>query len=274
MSLNGPGVATTGRVRRRVAVLSGAAGRSGHTSRWGMATVVGHLALPGDPDALAPVVLTIGAGVPLLGLVVGGVRLALMAIAAIAGAGVVAWRGAPARRDRAFEAGLPEVLEGVARHLRAGGSLAQAIAAVEPEEPPELVEEWRRVVRDMPAKGAVAALDHWAGRGRPSVRLAAAALALAAETGGSPARAVDGVAATLRSRLALADEVRALASQARASAAVIVVAPLAFGALAGATDDRTARFFASPAGTVVLVAGVVLDLVGAAWMARLCRRAS
>lgn len=271
--MSAPVVTTAGRIRRRVAVLSGATGGSGPASSLG-AAVVARLALPGDPDALARLVLTVGAGIPLLGFLAGGVRLGLISAAAVAGAGVVAWRGAPARRDRAFEAALPDVLEGVARHLRTGGSLAQAIAAAEPDDPPELVDEWRSVVRAIPTKGAVAALDNWAGCGRPSVRLAAAALALAAETGGSPARAVDGVAATLRSRLALAEEVRALASQARASAAVIAAAPVVFGALAGATDDRTARFFASPAGAVVAVAGLFLDLAGAAWMARLCRRAS
>jgi tight adherence protein B len=211
--------------------------------------------------------------VPVLGLLLGGVVLALAGVAAVLALTAVVVRTAPARRDAAYERDLPELLEQVARHLRSGGSLAQAVAAASPPPTPSgLADEWGDVLRLLPSIGAVAALDRWgASATRPSTRLAAAALAMAADTGGSPARAVDGVAATLRSRLAVADEVRALASQARASSVVIALAPLAFAAFAGATDDRTAAFFRSPAGVLTAAAGLVLDALGAWWMSRLCR---
>lgn len=78
------------------------------------------------------------------------------------------------------------------------------------------------------------------------------------------------MAATLRQRLAASAQVRALATQARASAAVIGLAPLAFCALASATDHRTATFlFRSATGALVLVAGIGLDLAGALWMHRI-----
>ena len=99
-----------------------------------------------------------------------------------------------------------------------------------------------------------------------------AALWLGAETGGAQARAVDGVAATVRDRLAVAAEVRALSSQARASAVVIALAPLAFSTFAVATDPRTGRFLLRTApGLLCLTAGLVLDGVAAAWMAWLAR---
>jgi tight adherence protein B len=104
-----------------------------------------------------------------------------------------------------------------------------------------------------------------------SLALAASALALAVSSGGSAGRAVDGVAATIRSRLAVAEELRALSSQARASAAVIALAPIVFGTAAAATDDRTLAFLSTPAGVAVLTAGVTLDALGAWWMSRLCR---
>ena len=62
----------------------------------------------------------------------------------------------------------------------------------------------------------VDALERWgAVRQQPGARLAVAALALVAETGGAPARTLDAVAATLRERGAIEREVRALATQAR-----------------------------------------------------------
>jgi tight adherence protein B len=107
------------------------------------------------------------------------------------------------------------------------------------------------------------------------VSLAVAALCLGADTGGAQARAVDGVAMTIRSRLAVAGEVRALASQARVSALVIAVSPVAFGAFAAATDRRSAGFlFRTPLGLSCLVAGLALDAVAAAWMARITRVAA
>ncbi len=176
------------------------------------------------------------------------------------------------RRRRNPAADLPVLLEGVAARLRAGCSLAQALVEASPPGPGVLADQWRRTAELVPALGAVGALQDWAGRAdRRSIRLAAAALTLAARTGGSPARAVDGVAATLRCRLALEAEIRALSSQARASAAVIALAPAAFGVLAGLTDPRTLAFLRSPAGLVVVSAGLGLDALGAWWMARLCR---
>src|SRR5205085_6039226 len=90
--------------------------------------------------------------------------------------------------------------------------------------------------------GLVEALEALAlRRPSPGVRLAVAALCLGLDTGGAQARAVDGVAATMRERLGVEAEVRALASQARMSAVVIGLAPLGFGAFAAATDPRTSE---------------------------------
>jgi tight adherence protein B len=80
------------------------------------------------------------------------------------------------------------------------------------------------------------------------------------------------VAATLRERLAVAGEVRALTSQTRASMLVIAAAPVLFCVFASTTDPRTSTFlFRSPVGLACLAAGISLDIVGAFWMRRLCR---
>jgi tight adherence protein B len=74
----------------------------------------------------------------------------------------------------------------------------------------------------------------------------------------------------LRDRNGLRREVRALSSQARASAVVIGVAPIAFAVVAGSLDRRTIDFLLhSPAGIACLVFGVVLDGLGALWMHKL-----
>ena len=91
---------------------------------------------------------------------------------------------------------------------------------------------------------------------------------------GSVGRAVlDGVAASLRERVALEREVAALSSQARASAIVLVVAPVVFAAAASMVDRRILDLLVGqPIGWVCLGVGLGLDALGAVWMSRLIGR--
>jgi tight adherence protein B len=185
--------------------------------------------------------------------------------------GLRARRGQGAVRT---ERELPAALEAIARSLRSGASLRQAVAEAGAATPGPLGRELAAVAARV-EHGAplVTALEGLAGaESLPGARLAVAALCLGVETGGAQARAVDGVAATLRDRLAVAGEVRALSSQARMSALVIGLAPLAFGTFAIATDPRTGAFlFHTPLGLCLLAVGCALDGAGWLWMQRLIR---
>lgn len=185
------------------------------------------------------------------------------------------WRpvrtGAERRR---LVADLPGALEDVARSLRSGTSLrvalAEASSAAAGPARSDLGVVVERIDRGVPVG---AALDAWVVR-RPAaeVRLAVAALGLGLDAGYTSARTVDGVAATLRERAAVAGEVAAQAAQARLSALVIALLPVAFTSWACLTDGRIAGFLlASPAGWACLLGGVTLNVVGAAWMARIMR---
>ncbi len=216
--------------------------------------------------------LLAGTGTTVLAALAGGPALAAVAAVASVAGPLAALFACAGRADRLLEGALPELLEAMARSLRSGASLRQAVE--EAAAAPGLVGHDLRLVTAEVAAGVslVTALDRW-GRRRPlpGVRLAVSALGLGAETGGAHARALDGVAATLRARSAVAGEVRALSAQARLSAVVIVVAPLGFSALAAATDERTAAFFGTPLGLACLAAGLALDAVAALWMHRLSR---
>jgi tight adherence protein B len=149
-------------------------------------------------------------------------------------------------------------------------ALDEAGSAIDPPLGPELAAVARAAAHGLPLTEA---LDGWtAAHDDPGTRLAATALALATAVGSAPARAIDGVAATLRERLDLAAERRALATQARTSALVLSLAPLAFAALLVSADSAAADFLlGTPAGLVCLVAGVALDAAGMWWMVRLSR---
>ncbi len=227
--------------------------------------------------------------VTLLGaLVLSGVAAAVLALVGVGGAPAVALRARRGRADARLEQELPAALESIARSLRSGASVRQAIAeaAAAPAGFADGAGRGRargrgRLHAELATvaaqaghgAGLVDALEGLAARRRsPGVRLAVAALCLGVDTGGAQARAVDGVAATMRERLAVEAEVRALSSQARMSALVIGLAPLGFGAFAAATDPRTSEFLLhTPVGLALVGVGLTLDGAGWLWMQRLCR---
>lgn len=225
-----------------------------------------------DPTGLwAGWLVAVMAGVP-TAVLIGGPGLALVVAVAAVGAPMAAMLVTSGRADRLLEQALPDVMEEMARSLRTGASLRQAVEEAAATTPGLLGHDLRSMAVEMANGVALAtALDAWGQRrSLPGARLAVAALGLGAETGGAHARALDGVAATIRSRTAIGREVRALSSQARLSGLVIALAPLAFSALAAATDDRTAGFLLrTPLGLVCLAAGLFLDGVAALWMHRL-----
>lgn len=231
-------------------------------------------ALPIDPQTLWSTWLIAGLLGAALALTLEGPGLAmLVAVIVIAGPMVVLW----AMRERSAHlcaTGLPLLLESVARSMRSGASLRQALEEGRDSTTGPVAEDLHRLTGDLAGGVSLSdALERWQDhRPLPGVRLSVAALLLGVETGGAHARALDGVAATLRSELGVAAEVKALSSQARYSAMVIAAAPLVFAALASASDGATARFlFGTPTGWVCLIIGLSLDAIAALWMQRLAR---
>ncbi len=201
----------------------------------------------------------------LLGPLVGAVSLAC-AVGAPAG-----WlHGNRDRAQRRADEALPELLEAAAASVRAGDSLRTALLAAATTTNGRAADELRDELLLADRRTAVA-VSRWAQRWpSANVRLTAAAVAVAMEVGGAAARSLDAVAATIRERQAIAHDVRVLSTQARVSAFVLGIAPIVFGALAGAIDPSTATFLvATTPGHVCLVVGLALDAAGLLWMQRL-----
>ena len=178
------------------------------------------------------------------------------------------------KRAAAFEAALPLFADSTARALRAGLSLTAAITEASASIGGPIAEDAAEVVRAAGIVGVDAALADWATRrALPSVRLLAGALRLGARVGGSPGAALEAVAETLRERLGVHAETKALTAQAQASALVMIGAPVVFCALLTLSDARASAFLLqTPFGLGCLGAGLLLDALGGAWMRRLVRR--
>lgn len=203
-----------------------------------------------------------GAASPVVGLLSGGGVLA---------AGPIGLALARARAERRRAAELPEVLERVASELRAGGTVAEAVEALGAASGP-LHDDLRAVSRAID-RGAplVDALGAWSRRSRvEGVSEAAGGLAVVARLGGAAAPALEGLAASLRDRLAAGEEARSQSSQARMSAWVVGTAPLAYLAFASVADPgSSSMLLTTTAGRVCLAGGLLLEGAGAVWMRRI-----
>jgi tight adherence protein B len=180
------------------------------------------------------------------------------------------------RRSRRMAAAVPEMLERVASELRSGGTIATAIGAGSEADGPLAAD--LALVDTRVRLGATLsdALRAWSQeRDVPGVDASAGALAMCTTVGGASADALDGLASSLRDRLAVASEARALSAQARMSAVVVGGAPVAYIAWSAIIDPHSLQILLGTAiGRLCLTAGLALEALGAWWMRGIVRGGS
>jgi tight adherence protein B len=201
-------------------------------------------------------------------------------IGAIVAAGAVfitpalVFRRRRARLSRLTQDQLAEGVSVVASGLRAGRSLRQAfeLAAGEVEPPigPSFDRIGDRVELGDPIDDAI---DAWAAEiSGADARLAAGVLRLHRRTGGALAATLEELSSTLRARRSAARELRSLTAQARLSANILGLLPLGFFVFLAvvARDDMVAAI-TTPAGSLAILLGLVLQAAAYVWIRRLLR---
>lgn len=192
----------------------------------------------------------------------------------------VIWRWSARRRRgsaiRAAERDLPRLASDLARSVRAGATLGTALSEVGHRLPGALGGELQTVIGHIDRGDTVdRALHRWRiDTTVTGVDLLVGACRFGVDHGGDLGRSLDGVAASLLDRLEVEDETRALAAQARTSAAVLVLLPPVGAAVFAVADPSVAAvLLGSTAGWVCVAAGTALDALGAWISARLVRTA-
>lgn len=156
--------------------------------------------------------------------------------------------------------------EGLARVVRGGSTLTTALRTTEP--PTSCATYVNEVVLALDRGRRLA--DALAGATpSPHLDLAATVLRACATNGGPPAEPLDRAAATLRGRATDAAERHTQSAQARLSAVVMTVLPVAMLALLLATSTTTRTAAMTPVGSAAISIGVALNLVGWRWMRRI-----
>lgn len=182
------------------------------------------------------------------------------------------WRGRHGRRRETTM--LPSVidsLDALAADVRSGSSLRGALGAAtrgEGDHP-----RTDDAARCDTARAVLDAVDSPAGRNdmHPAIAVAAQAVTSALLLGGAQALALDSAAALLRERHAVAMERAAHSAQARLSARVMTIVPVAFTAWVLLTNAEARTAMATPLGSAALAAGVLLNVSGWLWMQRIVR---
>jgi tight adherence protein B len=178
------------------------------------------------------------------------------------------------KRAEALELQLSELVEASALAVRGGASVAQAveIAALEVQDP------MASIVSAVVAQQRLGEPFDWAldglaaTLGTEDARLYVMVMGIHHRTGGNVAGPLHEVAETIRHRIAVRRELRALTAQGRISGVVLGILPIAFFVVLSATSHRElAPVYRSPAGAAMIVGGLLLEGLAYLWIRRLLR---
>jgi Flp pilus assembly protein TadB len=172
----------------------------------------------------------------------------------------------------AIEHAVAPALDEIAAALRSGGTLRDGlvVASRGGALAPALRTVLARIDAGSSSRDALAELARC--HPIPSVQLAIAAATMSLEGGAAQAATLEAVAQRVRERIALEREIHSLSSAARASAAVIALAPFGFMVLVGLIDPRVVNAaLHSGVGPLFLAGGLAFEAVGAWWMQQLLR---
>jgi tight adherence protein B len=183
----------------------------------------------------------------------------LAALTAGAGGAWLCFRTARVRRRARFLEYFPDAIDLVARAVRAGLPVIEAISAVARDVPGPAGEEFGEIANQLRIGVAFdEALWRTAEHvGLADFRIFAVSLSLQRETGGGLSETLSNLAGVIRRRKELRLKTKALSAEARASAMVISALPfVAGGGLAMTNPDYFGRFFSDPNGGYMLGAAL------------------
>jgi tight adherence protein B len=179
-------------------------------------------------------------------------------------------------REEAFKQ-IPDAIGLMVRAVRAGLPISEAVRSVAREMPDPTRSEFQRLIGEM---GIGTPLDKalWGIAERTGLReyaFLSVVIGLQAQTGGSLAEALENIGDLVRRRVAMAAKANALASQARASAGILVALPIFSGtAVSVMRPGYLDMLFTDPRGINLLAMAVGMLLFGMFVIRTMIRRST
>lgn len=169
------------------------------------------------------------------------------------------------KRLKDFNNQLGDALNLMVNSLRAGYSTMQAMEVISNEMPAPISEEFGRVVLELqlgvPFDTAMANLM----RRMPSVDmdLVVTAMSVQREVGGNLAEVLDAISFTIRERVRIKGEIKAMTAQGRLTGYVVTAIPFALGGFIYMVNpDFMSVLFTEPCGWVMIGASLILIVLG------------
>ncbi|MGZ6967720.1 MAG: type II secretion system F family protein [Acidimicrobiia bacterium] len=231
-----------------------------------------------DIDMRAPefavLVLSTAVAAGFVGMILGGILLAVVAFAIAVASFAATVNVKATRRRKAFEEQLPDSLALIAGGLRAGHSLPQAVDALAQESEAPTCDEFRRVLFETQLGHSLpVALRSLAERIRSEdFEWVVQAIEIQQDVGGDLAAVLDNVTRTIRDRNRVSRQIDTLTAEGRLSAIILFCLPVGMFIFMKVSnpayfDELTNTL----AGNVMLIGGCALLVVGGLWLRRIIR---
>jgi tight adherence protein B len=173
----------------------------------------------------------------------------------------VSWRRGKRRRE--FAGQLADALAQIAGSLRAGHGLLQSMDTIARQLPPPAGDEFLRVVREVQlGQPLTVALGHLVERIKnDDLIMVVASININRQVGGNLADILDTAAETIRERVRIKREIEVLTAQQRISGYVLVVLPVALGAILMIINPSYQMRLFTPGPTLCIPIGAGLGIV-------------
>jgi tight adherence protein B len=177
-------------------------------------------------------------------------------------------------RQKAFLEQFPEAIDLIVRGLRSGLPVTESIAAVGNEMPDPVGIEFRRVSEAIRLGQSIEAAL-WAAVkriGLPEIKFFVVTISIQRETGGNLAETLENLSDILRRRRQMKLKVRAMSSEAKASAMIIGCLPFVMAGLIYAVNpDYVMLLIEDPRGNLMMVVGLMSMALGIGVMIKMVR---
>ncbi len=178
------------------------------------------------------------------------------------------------RRMKKFEQQFPNSLDILARAVRAGESVEQAIELVSQSTQEPVASEYRRCSNQLEMGLSVPATVQSLGDriGQSDVKIFSSTLAIHRDGGGNLAEALERLASLIRDRLDYRRQMSSVTSGGRFSVLVILVlAPLLFGYLFLIRPEYGMGLWQDPIGRWMLLTSIVGQVLGMFWVSQILK---
>ncbi len=170
-----------------------------------------------------------------------------------------------AKRNKLFGEQLGDALTILANSLRAGFSFLQAVNSVAREMPDPIAREFTKLLKEMSmGLSTETSLANLLVRVQSDdMELLVTAILIQKEIGGNLSEILDNIASTIRERVRIKNEIRALTAQGKLSGIIVGGLPIALGLfLFLSNPSYMDPLFTTPLGKVMIGYGVFSELIG------------